>query len=41
MSHTAALLKSLPPRISRTAIMQLIYGDDMTVDEDLLLDDFG
>ena len=41
MSHTAALLKSLPPRISRTTIMQLIYGDDMGVDEDLLLDDFG
>ena len=40
LTHYAALLKSIPARISRTTLLQIVFGDDMAVDEGRLFEDF-
>lgn len=39
ISHGAAIMNMLPPRLSRCCLLAIVY-DDASVDDELLLDDF-
>ena len=40
LAHSASLLQMIPPRMSRTTLLQLVFGSDADIDKELLLEDF-